>query len=87
MPYEVVEIQTTPNPNALKFLLDRSIHELAASYFSSEAAQDHPLAMELFSVPGVTNLLIVNDFLTVGRNPEVPWKSISGKVRDVLKKY
>ena len=86
MPYKVVEIQGTPNPNASKFVLDQVIATQPASFFNAEAAKDHPIASRLFSIAGVSSLLLLNDFVTVNKQPEAQWKSISGKVRDILKK-
>lgn len=86
MPYEVVEIQTTPNPNALKFVLNQVIATQAASFFNAEAAKDHSIASRLFLIPGISSLLILNDFVTVNKQPSAQWKTISGEVRDTLKK-
>lgn len=86
MSYTVVEIQATPNPNASKFVLDRLIAVEPASFFNAESAKDHPIASRLFLIPGVSSLLLLNDFVTVNKRPEAQWKSISGKVRDILKK-
>jgi hypothetical protein len=86
MPYVVVEIQTTPNPNALKFLLDRPIAPQPMSFFTAEAAKGHVIATGLFAIPGVSSLLLLNDFVTVNKQPAVPWSAITGKVREMLKK-
>lgn len=86
MPYEVVEIQATPNPNAMKYILNLVIAPQPASFFNAEAAKNHPIASRLFLIPGVSSLLLLNDFVTVNKRPDVHWKSISQKVRDILKK-
>ena len=86
MCYAVIETQLTPNPNALKFVLDRVIAAEPASFFSAEAAADHPVARQLFMIPGVDSLLILNDFITINRLPTVQWRTISAKVRNALKK-
>jgi hypothetical protein len=86
MPFRVVEMQATPNPNAMKFVLDRIIADQPTSFFNAEAAEGHPIASKLFRISGVCNLLLLGDFLTVNKQPAVRWESISGKVREVLKK-
>ena len=85
MPYKVLEIQSTPNPNAMKFVLDQVIATQPASFYSALVAQHHPIASALFAIPGVSSLLLLNDFVTVNRQPDVKWQSISPKVRNVLK--
>ena len=84
MPYVVREIQPTPNPNAAKFVLDKPVSDAPTSFFNAEAAKDHPLARRLFSVEGVSSLLLLGDFITVNKTPEVDWKALTKKVREIL---
>ena len=85
MPYAVTDIQPTPNPNALKFILDRRISDQTISFFTAGSGNDHPIASKLFAVPGVSSLLLLGDFVTVNKRPEVPWKGITSRVKDILK--
>jgi len=84
MGYEVAEIQPTPNPNAMKFVLDRPVTDQPMSFFNVEAAAKHPLAAKLFAVPGISSLLLLDDFITVNRSPEAKWSEIKRAVRKVL---
>jgi NFU1 iron-sulfur cluster scaffold homolog, mitochondrial len=84
MSYRVVEVQPTPNPNALKFLLDRPIAEQPTSFFSAEAAAGHSIATALFAVPGVSSLLLLGDFVTVNKSADASWPQIKERVRQVL---
>lgn len=84
MPFRVLEIQPTPNPNAAKFILDRPISEQPTSFFNADAAKDHPIAAQVFAVKGVTSLLLLGDFLTVNKSPDVKWADISKKVEQLL---
>ena len=84
MPYSVVEVQPTPNPNALKFLLDRPIADQPASFFNAEAAAEHPIASRLFAIPGVGSLLLLGDFVTVNKTADASWPQIKERVRQVL---
>jgi hypothetical protein len=80
----VADIQQTPNPNALKFVLNQTVSDQPTSFFNAEAARDHPLASKLFGVGGVSSLLLLGDFITVNKTPEASWASIKRGVRDVL---
>jgi len=84
MGFEVAEIQPTPNPNAMKFVLNRRVAEETFSFFNANAAADHPLARKLFTVPGVSSLLLLNDFITVNKRPEAKWPDIKRAVKKVL---
>lgn len=87
MPYTVREFQSTPNPNAVKCVLDRAIRERElgpGSYRSAEAARSDPTAAALFAIPGVTNLLINEDWVTVNKSAEADWKKVRAEVSRVL---
>jgi Scaffold protein Nfu/NifU N terminal len=84
VPFAVREIQPTPNPNAVKFVLDQSITEQPASFFNASQAKDHPIAARLFAISGVNNVLLLGDFVTVGKTPESRWADIRNAVKQVL---
>ena len=48
MPFVIREVVATPNPNAMKFVLDQPISNHPVSYLNVEAAGEHPLAKQLF---------------------------------------
>ena len=84
MAFRVQEVQATPNPNALKFILDQPVSDQPISYFNPEAAHGHALATRLFSIPGVSSLLLLGDFVTINKSPEARWTDITGRVRRAL---
>lgn len=82
MAYRIVEFQETPNPNALKALVDPSpAPDAPRSYRVPAQAAGDPLAAALFSVPGVTNVLIHDGWISVGKQPDAPWRTIREGVR------
>ena len=84
MAFRVLEVQPTPNPNALKFVLDRSITEQPTSFLAAGAAVGHPIAGRLFAIPGVNSLLLLGDFVTVNKSPDANWADIKPRVQRVL---
>ena len=84
MGYRVIEIQPTPNPNALKFVLDRQVSQQPLSFFNAEAAKDFPLAKRLFEIAGVSSLLLLGDFITINKSPQSDWDDIRDQARTVL---
>ena len=84
MPWTVREVQSTPNPNAIKFVLDRHITEERLSFTNPSSAADHPLASQLFEISGVSSLLLLGDFVTVVKSPAAKWANITPKVKKVL---
>jgi hypothetical protein len=86
--YKIVEFQETPNPNAVKCVLD---HTLAAagggglrSYQSPQSAAGDPLATALFAIPGVCGVLIQQEWVTVSKRPDTEWKGIKAAVKKVM---
>ena len=84
MSFAVKEVQPTPNPNAAKFILDRKIADQPISFFNADQAAGHPVAARLFGIHGVSNVLLLGDFVTIGKKPEASWTEIKAKVASVL---
>ena len=84
MAARVRAVQPTPNPNALKFVLEQVVSEQPTSFLSAGAAQGHPLAARLFAIPGVISVLLLDDFITINKSPEARWADITARVRRVL---
>ncbi len=84
MGYRVEEVQPTPNPNAMKFVLDRPIVQQPMSFFNAGAAKDHPLATRLFAIPGVSSLLFLGDFVTINKSSETRWADIKDRAKKIL---
>lgn len=84
MSFDVTEIQSTPNPNAVKFVLDRPISDGPVSFLEAAQARDHPIAQRLFAIPGVSSLLMLGDFVTVNKVAGASWPPIKRAVQKVL---
>ncbi|MEK6701125.1 MAG: NifU N-terminal domain-containing protein [Planctomycetota bacterium] len=85
MPYTIVEQHETPNPAARKFVLDRTIATSPRSYFNQAAARNDPLARAIFEIAGVTNVLLLDNWITICKLPNAPWKEIRSGVERALK--
>jgi len=84
MAFKVLEIQSTPNPNAVKFVLDRPVADEPVSILHPGDAQHHPLARRLFDIPGICAVLLLGDFVTVNKTPAAKWAGLKAKVKHVL---
>ena len=82
----MVRFDATPNPNALKCVPGSPIGDSVRSYFRAEeaASAGDPLAVRLFALPGVTNVLIHTDWVTVCKAPDAAWGPIKEGVRAAL---
>jgi hypothetical protein len=85
---DVIEVLSTPNPNAMKFILERAAFPAAVSCFNPEAAGvAHPLAKSLFEIDGVKSILLLNDFVTVNKSAEAKWPALRKAILRTLKMY
>ena len=81
-----IRVEATPNPNSLKFSVNRTIWEGRAQTFSSpEQALTSPLARDLLAVPGVKNVFFLRDFVTISREPGAAWEPIAAQVEGILR--
>ncbi len=84
MDFRVLDVQVTPNPNALKFILDNPCSENSISFLNPEEGTGHPLAEKLFAIRGVASLLLLGDFITVNKVPSANWSDIRPAVEATL---
>jgi hypothetical protein len=84
MAFKVLEVQPTPNPNAVKFVLDRPVADEPVSILHPGDAEQHPLARRLFDIPGICAVLLLGDFVTVNKTPDAKWPGLKAKVKRVL---
>lgn len=82
-----VRFQETPNPNAGKFTVGRTLVEgrRGRTFASAEAAADDPLAARLFAVPGVASVFVVADFVTVTKDADAAWAELAPRVQAALR--
>lgn len=84
MAFQVKEIQPTPNPNALKFILSVRAAEHPISFRSSEDAKGLAPASQLMAIPGVQGLFFLHDFVTVSKLPAARWPEIRPLAKKIL---
>ncbi len=67
----------TPNPNALKFILNKKLTNGAANNFASKKeAQNNPVAKGIFEINGVVSVFYTENFITVEKEPAASWQNI-----------
>ena len=82
-----IRVQPTPNPNAMKFVLDRPVFARAHSFPNAQAAAGHSPAEQIFALQGVYNVFMVQDFVTVNKLPDVAWEPLAAAVQAILLDY
>lgn len=83
-----VQFQATPNPNAGKFTVGRTVVEgrSSRSFYDAEQAAAEPIAAALFELDGVASIFMVEDFVTVTKQPDADWSDLIPRVTDTLER-
>lgn len=83
-----VSPQPTPNPNALKFTLDRPATDRRSETFreGSDPA-DSPLGAAIFALGGVTNVFLTADFVSVTIQDAGAWDDLLPRVIAVIEEH
>ena len=79
--------EPTPNPNALKFVLNEMVKEGSRSTFRTiEECSEIPLARELFKIRGVDHIHFFQNVITVTKFSYEDWDVLESKISDILEK-
>jgi Fe-S cluster biogenesis protein NfuA len=74
---KINDIEETPNPNAVKFILREPVSNgVARQYGSPDLAENDPLAKSLFDVGHVVSVFYMDKMITVEKDDEGDWDEL-----------
>ncbi len=80
-----ITIQPTPNPNALKFILDKFVKTVGSSSYKSPLdAKDNQLASALFTIRGIDQIHFFENVITVSKFGFEDWDSAEPQVIETI---
>jgi len=83
-----VVAEATPNPNSVKFTVNRQVTSGGSQTFASaDEAILSPLAQRLFAVDGVRTVFFLKDFVSIGRVTGVDWATIIPSVEAAIRTF
>jgi hypothetical protein len=78
----------TPNPNAVKFTLDRPATERRSETFRDGSDPDaSPLGHRIFQLDGVTNVFLTSNFVSVTKQDGVDWDELIPQVVEAIEAH
>lgn len=78
----------TPNPNAIKFTLDRaSTDKRSETFRAGSDPAESPLGARIFALDGVTNVFLVSNFVSVTKEDGADWNELVPRVIDELQAH
>jgi Fe-S cluster biogenesis protein NfuA len=84
-----VSLEFTPNPNTLKYSVNRKLLEKGAANFTKleDAQRRSPLAAKLMAVTGVSGVMIGRDFVTITKAEDGDWDHVHKTSSDTIEKH
>lgn len=74
---KIADIQETPNPNAVKFILKEPVSSgTSHSFQNADAAAENELAKSIFDVGDVVSVFYMDKMVTVEKTDEAEWDEI-----------
>ena len=74
---KIADIQETPNPNAVKFILKEPVsYGTSHSFKSAETAEEDKLAKSIFEIGEVVSVFYMDKMITVEKSDEADWDEI-----------
>jgi len=85
----MIQTETTPNPDSLKFLSENVISAAGTEEFhkSKESETTNPFIKELLNFKGVELILLSKNFLSVKKTKDVSWGELKPMVISHLNDY
>ncbi len=74
---KVLDVDLTPNPQALKFVLNEKLLNIETRNFQNkEEAESDPLAKQIFELEGVVSVFYMDKFVTIEKETATSWNKI-----------
>ena len=85
----MIQIETTPNPDSLKFLSEKTLSNRGSEEFKKEKKDEIkiPFVKELLNFKGVELVLLSEKFLSVKKTKEVSWNELKPMIISHLNDY
>ena len=85
----MIQTETTPNPESLKFLSENTISAIGTEEFQKNDIKkiENPFIKELLSFKGVELVLLSKNFLSVKKREDVSWNELKPMVISHLNHY
>ncbi len=84
-----IQLEWTPNPSTIKYVVDRQLLASGAANFTSPQAArgKSPLAEKLMEIEGVTGVMIGTNFVTITKGEAGDWDELNQAVMELLEEH
>ena len=84
-----VSLEFTPNPNTLKYSVNRKLLEKGAANFTkmADAELRSPLAAKLLAIEGISGVMIGKDFVTITKTEDGDWDHVHKSASELIETH
>lgn len=82
-----VYIDTTPNPNIMKFVCDQTLTVGALELDKNNPAEESLLAQELLQFPFVLKVYITANFVAVQKTENIEWEMVADDLKEIVNRH
>lgn len=91
-PIDVIEAidvypEPTPNPQSMKFVVNRQLVESPINFTDSREAERSPLAAKIFGFPWSSGVYIGLNFITITKQDWVEWEMLAEPLAGLLREH
>ena len=82
-----VQIETTPNPNSLKFLPGKTVSNYGSFEITKKDETNNELVRNLLSINGVEGIFLGKDFISINKYDDISWDEIKHIVISLINDF
>lgn len=82
-----VYAESTPNPNTMKFVANRTLVPKRFEFNHPEEATHAPLAQELFQINGVSAVFMHQNYISVSKNEAIAWSDLIDSLKTLIQNF
>lgn len=84
-----IQLEWTPNPSTLKYVVDRRLIPSGAVNMTSKeaAAEKSPLAAKLMEISGISAVMVGANFVTITKGDEGEWDEVNDAVMATIDEH
>ena len=82
-----VQIESTPNPNSIKFLPGKIVSNHGSFEINNKNESNNELIRNLLSINGVESIFLGKDFISINKNDEISWDEIKHIVISLINDF
>ncbi len=83
----IIQTQTTPNPNSLKFLPEKVVSNSGSYEIKKKDSTNNNLIRNILSISGVKSVFLGVDFISVNKEQNINWEEIKHIVISLINEH